>query len=201
MKKVCLVIGAGRGIGGHIAEKFALANSKNNVMATSSSPEQDDERYHSVLVRRSDRSSLNQAVEEIQSLGGMASGRLLNILEPNSIEELIPSIEQDIGPIHTCVYNIGAQFGMQSLQQTSLKQLELGWKLGVEGLFRLSKALVPYGEDRGGGTLLVTSSTASMRGNPGQLSHASAMGGRRMLCQALNAELAPKNIHIVSKRH
>jgi NAD(P)-dependent dehydrogenase (short-subunit alcohol dehydrogenase family) len=42
----------------------------------------------------------------------------------------------------------------------------------------------------------VTSSTASMRGNRGQHSHAAAMGGRRMLCQSLNAEFAPKGIHV-----
>ena len=46
------------------------------------------------------------------------------------------------------------------------------------------------------GTLLVTSATAAMRGNAGQHSHAAAMGGRRMLCQTLNAEFAPKGIHV-----
>jgi NAD(P)-dependent dehydrogenase (short-subunit alcohol dehydrogenase family) len=50
---------------------------------------------------------------------------------------------------------------------------------------------------RGKGTILVTSSTAAMRGNAGQHSHAAAMGGRRMLCQTLNAEFAAKGIHVV----
>ena len=36
-----------------------------------------------------------------------------------------------------------------------------------------------------------------MRGNGGQHSHAAAMGGRRMLCQSLNAEFASKGIHVV----
>ena len=35
-----------------------------------------------------------------------------------------------------------------------------------------------------------------MRGNETQHSHASAMGGRRMLCQTLNAEFSKKGIHI-----
>ncbi len=39
--------------------------------------------------------------------------------------------------------------------------------------------------ERGHGTLLVTSATAAVRGNAGQHAHAAAMGGRRMLCQAL----------------
>ena len=51
-------------------------------------------------------------------------------------------------------------------------------------------------EERGCGTILVTSATAAIRGNAGQHSHAAAMGGRRMLCQTLNAELGPKGIHV-----
>ncbi|MCP5044305.1 MAG: SDR family NAD(P)-dependent oxidoreductase, partial [bacterium] len=50
--------------------------------------------------------------------------------------------------------------------------------------------------ERGKGTILVTSATAAVRGTAGQHSHAAAMGGRRMLCQTLNAELAPKGIHV-----
>jgi len=51
-------------------------------------------------------------------------------------------------------------------------------------------------EERGGGTILVTSATAAVRGNAGQHSHAAAMGGRRLLCQTLNAEFSSKGIHI-----
>ena len=51
-------------------------------------------------------------------------------------------------------------------------------------------------EIRKKGTILVTSATASMRGNKNQHSHASAMGGRRMLCQSLSAEFSNKGIHI-----
>ena len=52
-------------------------------------------------------------------------------------------------------------------------------------------------EERGKGTILVTSATAAVRGNAGQHSHAAAMGGRRMLCQSLNAQFGPKGIHVV----
>jgi len=43
---------------------------------------------------------------------------------------------------------------------------------------------------------VVTSATSAMRGNAGQHAHAAAIGGRRMLCQTLNAELSIKGIHI-----
>ena len=68
--------------------------------------------------------------------------------------------------------------------------------MGCLGLFRLASALFPCMEARGRGTLLVTSATAAVRGNAGQHSHAAAMGGRRLLCQSLNAEFSPKGIHV-----
>ena len=113
------------------------------------------------------------------------------------MEELILKIEQDIGPIEVLVYNLGAQTGMKLLNETSLKEFEWGWRMADLGLFRVAKVLMPIMEDRNAGTFLVTSATAAMRGNKNQHSHAAAMGGRRLLCQTLNAEFAPKGIHIV----
>ena len=178
MKPVCLVMGAGAGIGGNVARRFA------------------QEGYHAVLCRRSDLEGLNTLVDAIKEDGGSATGFLLNAVEPNSIEERVAAIEADIGPIEVVVYNLGAQIGDRALQDTSLKAFETGWRMGTFGLFRLASAVCPAMQARGKGTILVTSSTAAVRGNGGQHSHAAAMGGRRMLCQSLNAEFASKGIHV-----
>ena len=178
MKPVCLIIGAGAGIGGHVGKRFAKAG------------------YHAVLCRRTHADGLKQLVDDIESKGGSASGYLLNVVEASSLEERITSIEADIGPIEVAVFNLGAQIGNRSLEETTYKQFEIGWRLATYSLFRLASTVCPLMEARGGGTILVTSSTAAVRGNRGQHSHAAAMGGRRMLCQSLNAEFAPKNIHV-----
>ena len=178
MKPVCLVIGAGAGIGGNVARRFAAAG------------------YHAVLCRRSDQAGLDALVAKIRDDGHAASGFLLNAIEADSLETLVAQVEADIGPVEVAVYNLGAQIGDRALAATSLKAFETGWRIGTFGLFRLASALFPAMQARGKGTLLVTSSTAAMRGNGGQHSHAAAMGGRRMLCQSLNAEFAPKGIHV-----
>jgi NAD(P)-dependent dehydrogenase (short-subunit alcohol dehydrogenase family) len=179
MKPVCLVIGAGAGIGGTVARRFAR------------------EGYHAVLCRRSDQDALTSSVEAITREGGSASGFLLNAVEAGSIEKVVSDVESDVGPIEVALYNLGAQIGDRRLEETSLKAFETGWRIGTFGLFRLASSVFPRMEARGKGTLLVTSSTAAMRGNGGQHSHAAAMGGRRMLCQTLNAEFASKGIHVV----
>ena len=177
-KPVCLVVGAGAGIGGTVAKRFAR------------------EGYHTCLARRSDKPGLDRLVGEIAAAGGAATGFMVNAVEENSIEKLVASIEADSGPIEVVVFNLGAQIGDRALAQTTYKMFEVGWRMATFALFRLASVLCPLMEARGKGTILVTSSTAAMRGNGGQHSHAAAMGGRRMLCQSLNAEFAAKGIHI-----
>lgn len=177
-KPVCLVIGAGAGIGGHVGQKFAAEN------------------YHACLCRRSDAAGMEKLVNAIRQDGGDASGFMLNAVEENSIEDLVANIEDNIGPIEVVAYNLGAQIGNRKLADTSYKQFELGWRMATFGLFRLAQCLFPRMIKRGKGSLIVTSATAAVRGNAGQHSHAAAMGGRRMLCQSLNAEFAPQGIHV-----
>lgn len=178
MKPVCMVIGAGAGIGGHVAKRFAR------------------EGYHAVLCRRSDQAGLERSVAAIQKDGGSASGFLLNAAQEGSLETRIAAVEAEIGPIEVLVFNLGAQIGDRALADTSEKAFEMGWRLATFALFRAAKAVCPAMQERGRGTILVTSATAALRGNAGQHSHAAAMGGRRMLCQSLNAEFSAKGIHV-----
>jgi len=171
-------MGAGAGIGGTVGSRFAK------------------EGYHAVLCRRSDQEGLNRLVEGIESEGGSATGYLLNAVQPDVIEEKVAAIENEIGPIEVVVFNLGAQIGDRALKDTSYKAFEMGWRMATFALFRLAQAVCPRMEERGKGTILVTSATAAVRGNSGQHSHAAAMGGRRMLCQSLNAELSSKGIHV-----
>ena len=125
MKPVCLVLGAGAGIGGTVARRFA------------------QEGYHACLCRRSDADGLKRLVDVIEGDGNSASGFLLNAIEPASIEGRVAAIEAEIGPIEVVVYNLGAQIGDRALKDTSAKAFETGWRMGTFGLFRLASAVCP----------------------------------------------------------
>jgi NAD(P)-dependent dehydrogenase (short-subunit alcohol dehydrogenase family) len=73
-KKVCLVLGAGAGIGGTVAKKFAK------------------EGYYACLCRRSDQEGLNILIDDIKTNGGEASGFMLDATEEGSLESLILEI-------------------------------------------------------------------------------------------------------------
>ncbi len=97
MKPVCLVIGAGAGIGGNVGKRFAR------------------EGYHAVLCRRSDAEGLRHLVESIEKEGGSASGFLLDAAKADSIEARVAAVEGEIGPIEVVVFNLGAQIGDRAL--------------------------------------------------------------------------------------
>ena len=144
MKPVCLIIGAGAGIGGNVAKKFSK------------------EGYHVALCRRSEEKALNDMVDNINSKGGSASGYILNAVKEDSIENVINTVEKDIGPIEVAVFNLGAQVGDRLLKDTSYKTFELGWRMATFALFRMSSVLCPLMEKRNKGTILVTSSALGL---------------------------------------
>ncbi|MFT5571015.1 MAG: NAD(P)-dependent dehydrogenase (short-subunit alcohol dehydrogenase family), partial [Cyclobacteriaceae bacterium] len=102
-KPVCLIIGAGAGIGGNVAHRFARDG------------------FHVCLCRRSDEKGLQDMIRDIETAGGSASGYILNALEENSIEDRVETIEKEIGPIEVALYNLGAQIGNKTLAETSYK--------------------------------------------------------------------------------
>ena len=131
MKPVCLVIGAGAGIGGTVGKRFARGG------------------YHAVLCRRTDEAGLVKLIDEIGEEHGEASGFLMNAITENAIEERVAQVEADIGPIEVAIYNLGAQIGNRALSDTSDRAFEMGWRLGTFGLFRLAKSVCPLMVDRG----------------------------------------------------
>lgn len=92
-KPVCLILGAGAGIGGNVAKRFSR------------------EGYHACLARRSDKAGLDELVTETEAEGGSASGFMLNAVEEGSIERMVTHVEASLGPIAVAVFNLGAQIG------------------------------------------------------------------------------------------
>ena len=165
MKPVCLVIGAGAGIGGNVGMRFAA------------------EGYHSVLCRRSDQYGPRQTSGGYSDRGGEATGFLLNAIQPDTIEKLVEAIERDTGPIETVIYNLGAQIGDRALADTSYKAFEMGWRIATQGFISPCLICVPaYGKPGVMARFIGNFCHRCSAGYSGQHSHASAMGGRRMLC-------------------
>jgi len=176
---VCLVLGAGSGVGGNVAEVFA-----ENGMTTA-------------LVRR-DADKLRPLIDEIEANGGRAEAfGGFDITKEEEVTELVHRVETELGPIEAVVYNIGAQTGPLPLESTEAWKFKRAWELGALGAFLVARAVAPLMAERTRGTIIFTSSTAAFRGNKGQAAHAAAMGARRLLAQSLCHELGPQGVHVV----
>ncbi|CAE8634026.1 unnamed protein product [Polarella glacialis] len=187
-RPVCLVVGAGAGIGQAVARRFA------------------EEGFHACCVRRGGgpgsisgddaKQRLEDFCAELRSEGHHASALFADATKPEEISALVKMVEQDLGPIDVAVYNVGAQVGNRLLENTSYRIFELAWRMGTLGAFALAKEVAPFMVGRGTGTVILTSATAAVRGNMGQHAHTAAMAGRRALGQSLNHELGRLGIHV-----
>eukprot|EP00756_Hemistasia_phaeocysticola_P066684 Hpha_TRINITY_DN9420_c0_g1::TRINITY_DN9420_c0_g1_i1::g.139216::m.139216 len=178
MAPVCLVIGAGRGIGSAVAKRFARGG------------------FTSCVVRRSDREQQAALVEEIEKEGGKARAFQMDATDEVQVSDLVEQVESDVGPIEVLVYNLGANVGHRTIANTPTRVFQTAWKLGSLGGFLAARAAGPRMVERGRGTILFTGATAGVRGNYGQHAHSAAMFARRALSQTLAHELGPQGVHV-----
>lgn len=175
---VCLVIGAGEGVGGAIARAFAAAG-------------------HPVCVTRRARNldRLEALVADIRSMGGEAHAFGVDARSEEETIALFDRIEAEIGAIEIVVFNIGAnvQFG---LRETTARVFHKVWEMACFSGFLAAREAARVMVPRGRGTILVTGATASLRGGAGFSAFAAAKSGLRAVAQSAARELGPQGIHV-----
>ncbi len=175
---VCVVIGAGEGLGGAIARAFAGEGL-------------------AVCVTRRPRHmvALEALAQRIRAEGGEAHAFGLDARNGADVAAFIATVEQSIGPIEVLVFNIGANVRFSVLETTTQvysKVWEMACLAGFLTSREAARAMVP----RGRGAILFTGATASVRGAAGFSAFAGAKHGLRALAQSLARELGPKGVHV-----
>ena len=93
------------------------------------------------------------------------------------------------------IYNAGSGvFGAAT--DTSLDDFEQAWRINALGLLTASKIVAPVMIENGGGSLLVTGATASLRGGANFAAFSSAKAAQRNLTQSLARSLGEQGIHV-----
>ena len=92
------------------------------------------------MTRRTDQEGLDKIASDIKSENGEASGKIINAVEDNAIEDLVDYVQNNVGEIEVAIYNLGSQIGNKKLDNTTNKVFELGVeRVATFGLFRLAK--------------------------------------------------------------
>lgn len=169
--KVALVVGVGPGLGGAAARRLVADG------------------YQVALAAR--------AVDKLSALaaetGGLAVA--MDVTDPSSIEAGVARVEEELGEIHTVVWNVGGGvFG--DLEKVGVDALELAFDTNTRGLFVLAKRLVPAMAARGDGALIITGATASLRGKPFTTAFAAGKAAQRSLAQSLARQYGKQGVHV-----
>jgi NAD(P)-dependent dehydrogenase (short-subunit alcohol dehydrogenase family) len=175
---VCLVIGAGDGLGASIARAFAREGLR-------------------VCVTRRPRNteSLDVLAEAIRAEGGEAYAFGLDARVEDDVVALIERIEREIGTIEVLVFNIGANVRFPIVETTTRVYSKV-WEMAALAGFLTSREAARRMIERGRGAILFTGATASVRGGAGFSAFAGAKHALRALAQSLARELGPKGIHV-----
>ena len=177
-RPVCVVIGAGEGLGAAVARAFAQEGL-------------------AVCVTRRPRhaEALEKLADRIRAAGGEAHAFGLDARKEADVTTFVETVERTIGPMEVLVFNIGANVRFPIVETTTQVYSKV-WEMASLAGFLTSREAARVMVPRGRGTILFTGATASVRGGAGFSAFAGAKHALRALAQSLARELGPKGIHV-----
>ena len=166
-----LIVGAGEGLSASLARLFASEGMKVSVAS-----------------RNADK--LQALASEI---GGQAYA--CDAVDPAAVEKLFADVTAAQGEPDVVVYNASnrARGPITDLDPEAVRNaILISCYAGFLVAQQAAKQMVP----RGGGSILLTGASASVKGYPNSSSFAMGKFGLRGLAQSLARELQPKNVHV-----
>lgn len=175
MKQAALIIGAGDNLGAAIARRFAR------------------EGLHVVATRR--RGDMSDLIAEIEGAGGEISAFHSDARDEEAVRDLIRKVEDEIGPLAACVFNVGGNVRFP-IGETTTRVYRKVWEMCALAGFLVGREAAEVMRPRGKGTILFTGASASLRGNAGFAAFAGGKHALRALAQSMARELGPEGIHV-----
>jgi 3-oxoacyl-[acyl-carrier protein] reductase len=109
---------------------------------------------------------------------------------------MISACAQTFGGLDILVNNAGITHTNQSLLSVTEDDFDRIYAVNVKSIYLTTLAGVPELEKRGGGSIIITASTAGVRPRPGLTWYNGSKGAALTLTKSMAAELAAKNIRV-----
>ena len=175
--KHAIVTGAGSGIGRAVARGFAREGA-------------------GVVTADVDAGRAGETARAIEEAGGAALAIQVDVSSKAAVEALVRTAVERFGRIDVLFNNAGV-----SSRQPFLEMPEEEWDrvLGVnlKGQFLVGQAVARHMAERGGGSIINTSSQlAEGAANARSAHYLASKGGSRMLTRGMAVDLAPYNIRV-----
>ena len=175
--KVCIVTGAGRGIGRAIAEAYAREGAK-------------------VVLTARTREQIDEAAETIQSQGGQALAVAADATKLDEVQRVFEQAVKAYGGVDIVVANAGGNYDRKRIEDGDPEAWIATVELNLNTAYYTLYAAIPHLKARGGGKIIMMGSGMGHRGAKGNSSYAVAKAGMWMLTRVAAQELAEHNIAV-----
>jgi NAD(P)-dependent dehydrogenase (short-subunit alcohol dehydrogenase family) len=175
---VCVVTGAGAGIGHAVARRFASEGAK-------------------VACVDLDAEAARASAEAISVAGGSARAYACDVSDSDAVADAFRRIEGDFGePVSVLHANAGIEGPIVPFWEVSPEDWDRVFAVNVRGPFLCAKYAVPSMRRKGRGSIVITGSNSSFIAFPGWAAYTASKGAVLMLAKSLAIDLAPHNIRV-----
>ena len=171
-KAHCVVIGVGAGTGLACAQRFAADG------------------YHVSMIARNAKRLQGFADETPNS-----SAHPADITDIEQFRATLRKIAAEHGSPSVVLYN-AALATFQPYTELRVEDFERNFRANTTGLLVAAQEFAPAMIEAGGGALMVTGNTGSLRGVPSFVGFAPTKASQRILAESLARELGPKGVHV-----
>jgi NAD(P)-dependent dehydrogenase (short-subunit alcohol dehydrogenase family) len=171
--KVCIVTGAGSGIGRASALLFAAEG------ATLVVADVDDD----------------AARATVETIGAAAVAEHVDVADEADAAALVAATVERFGRIDVLFNNAGIS-GVGNLEETTLDAWERVMRVNVRGVFVMSRAVAPTMIAQGSGSIVNMSSAIAETGLARRVSYAASKGAVLALTKSMQVDLAPHGVRV-----
>ena len=174
--KTALVTGAGGGLGGAIAKRFAAEGA-------------------SVLCTDRDLERADATVAAVHETGGTARALMADIGDAADCEAQVAETVDRYGRIDILVNNAGVSLHRLALE-TSIEDWERVLRINLTGSFLTVQAAARRMVAQGGGRIIQIGSISGQRGNMGGIAYGASKAAVMHICKVLAVELSAKGVMV-----
>ena len=175
MTRTAVIAGVGPGLGASIARKFVDEGCAVGLFARSS-----------------------EFIEELAaelSEDGEALAVRTDVTDAEQVTAGFAEVREAFGPVDVLV-NHASGGAWKRLMDLSDEEFEQALTVGPQGSFHCSREAVADMLDNGGGTVIFTGATSSVRGNEGALAFSTAKFAVRGMAESMARDLGSQGIHV-----
>ncbi len=174
--KVCLITGAGQGIGEATALKFAREGAV-------------------VVVCDLKLAQVEAVAQACRTAGAQADGYVMDVTDRAQVDAVVAEVIATRGRIDVLVNNAGITQDAR-LQKMTLEQFDRVIDVNLRGVFHCAQAVAGHMTDQGSGVILNASSIVGLYGNFGQTNYAATKFGVIGFTKTWARELSPKGVRV-----